>query len=106
MSAWTLYLDDFKRHLNYTKLGTADDADLMMAAALGAAKVEELCGHILETTVTELVRGSGYALALGFRGESLTSLATYPAGVALTAADDALHDSRHPAGSRFAAVRS
>lgn len=88
MSSWLLDLPDFKRHLNYTKPGTTDDGDLMMAAALGVAKVEELCGHIVQTTVTgELVRGSGYALAVDFYGESLTSLATYPGGAALTAAD-------------------
>lgn len=88
MSTWTLDLNDFKRHLNYTKLGVADDEDLALAAALGVGKVEEACGHILATTVTaELVRGSGYKLTLDFYVSALTSLATYPGGVALTVAD-------------------
>jgi len=74
MSDWVLDLDDFKRHLNYTRPTAGDDDELRLVASLGVAKVEELCGHILAATVVEVVRGSGYALPLDFRAESLTAI--------------------------------
>ncbi len=66
----------------------ADEAGLQEAVDIACAKVEELCGPVLLTTVTaEIVTGSGYALALAYRAASLSSLATYPAGTALTVTD-------------------
>lgn len=87
MASW-LDLDTAKQFINYTKLTGQDDAALELELNLAMEKVEELCGPVTTTAVTaEIVDGSGYALALDYRVTTLTSLATYPGGTALTVTD-------------------
>lgn len=87
MTDW-LDLDTAKAYINYTKLTGQDDAALELELDFAQRKVEELCGPVLTATVTaEIVDGSGYVLALAYRPASLTSLATYPGGSALTVTD-------------------
>lgn len=87
MSDW-LDLDTAKQYINYTKLTGADDTALELELDLAMSKVEELCGPVVTTTITaEYVKGSGCDLPLQYRAATLTSLATYPGGTTLTAAD-------------------
>lgn len=86
-STW-LDLDTAKQYINYTKLTGADDTALELELDLAMSKVEELCGPVVTTTITgEIVRGSGCDLPLKYRPATLTSLATYPGGTALTVTD-------------------
>lgn len=68
----------------------ADEAGLQLAADIACAKVEELCGPVLLTTVTdELVRGGSgcSALATRYYIRALTAVKSYPDGTTLTLTD-------------------
>lgn len=84
MAAW-VDLGVFKSFVGNTN--TNDELALQAAINLGCEKVDELCGPTLTTSVTEVVRGGGYELPLRARAESITSVAKWPSGTALTAAD-------------------
>ena len=85
MTAW-LTVDDLRAYVNNTKATGAEDASLLLSLEVGVGKVEELCGPVVETAITERVTGSGPELVLNFRAESLTAVATV-AGSVLTLAD-------------------
>ena len=63
-----------------------DEAMIGLAVDVACGKVEELCGPIVNTTVTETVTIRGYQLVTKYRATALTAIAT-ESGTALTAAD-------------------
>lgn len=82
---------DLRAYVNNAK--AADEAQLQRAVDVACAAVEDGygdlpgCGPILSTSLVEVLDGGATALVLGARASAVTSVETYPAGVALTAAD-------------------
>lgn len=65
----------------------ADEAQLQRALDVACGVVEDACGPILLTSLVEVLDGGAAALVLTARGTAVTAVETYPAGVALAAAD-------------------
>lgn len=63
-----------------------DEAMIALAVDVGCGKVEELCGPIANTTVTETVTIRGDQLVTKYRATALTAIAT-ESGTTLTTAD-------------------
>jgi hypothetical protein len=81
-------LSTVKAFLNFTKVSGADDTQIQLAVDMACSDVETACGPVLTATVTaELVEGSGSKLPLKYHAATLTSLATYPGGTAITVTD-------------------
>ena len=71
----------------FVKNANADDEAMIgLAVDVACGVVEELCGPIANTTVTETVTIRGYQLVTKYRATALTAIAT-ESGTALTAAD-------------------
>jgi len=85
MTTW-LTVEDLRGYVNNTKATGAEDASLQLSLEVGVGKVEELCGPVVATDITERIDVGTYAAVLKFRAESLTSAATL-AGSVLTLAD-------------------
>ena len=72
---------------SFVKNTNADDeAMIALAVDVGCGKVEELCGPIANTTVTETVTIRGDQLVTKYRATALTAIAT-ESGTTLTTAD-------------------
>ena len=84
MAAWV----DLDTFANFVRNNSpADRADLADALETGCNMVDALCGPTVTTTIVERVKAGGYELPLSARAASLTSLATYVGGTALTKTD-------------------
>lgn len=85
MATW-VELSAFQKYVGNTK--DSDAEVLQVAIDLGCAKVDELCGPTITTSVTEYVDGGGYELPL-LKGwpTSITSITETRSGAVLDADD-------------------
>ena len=79
-------MEDLRGYVNNTKATGAEDASLLLSLEVGVGKVEELCGPVVTTAVTERVEVDSFAAVMKFRAASLTSVTTV-SGTVLSAAD-------------------
>lgn len=89
MAAWVT-LQAFRTFVGNTN--ATDDALLQSAIDGGCAKVDELCGPTMATSVSERVPAGAYELPLSFWAVALTSVARWPSGQALSTSKFAVED--------------